>query len=124
MTFLSTVPILSVFLRAPGDPTPAPAPATGGGSQSPFKGIVPDFTIFGAEFTTWWQKLFAGLLAIMLIYTGARLVIALGSMHKARSSQIGGQVDEAKSAVVHAGIAFGGVICFVPLSVAIFFALT
>jgi uncharacterized membrane protein YidH (DUF202 family) len=90
---------------------------------SPFQGIVPDFSIFGAEFTTWWQKLFAGLLALLLIYTGARLAIALGAMHKARNSGVAGQVDEAKSQAVWAGIAFGAVVCFVPITVAIFAAI-
>ena len=109
---------LLIFLAAPEPPPEVPAKGT-----SPFKGIVPNFSIFGAEFTTWWQKLFAGLLALLLIYTGARLAIALSSMHKARSSGMPGQVDEAKSQAVWAGIAFGAVVCFVPLSVAIFTAI-
>lgn len=35
--------------------------------ENPIEGIVPDFTVFGAEFTQWWQKLFGGLWAIALI---------------------------------------------------------
>ena len=31
--------------------------------DNPISGLVPDFNVFGAEFTTWWQKLFAGLWA-------------------------------------------------------------
>lgn len=113
---------LLVFLAAPTVPPAPPAgtPTTG----SPFKGIVPDFTVFGADFDVWWKKLFAGLLALLLIYTGARLAMALGAMHKAKGSSIAGQVDEAKSAAVWAGIAFGAVVCFVPLTVAVFAAIS
>ena len=28
--------------------------------HDPFKGVVPDFTIFGADFNAWWKKLLAG----------------------------------------------------------------
>lgn len=93
-------------------------------ADSPFSGITPDFTVFGAQFTTWWQKMFAGLLALLLVYTGAKLVIALAAMHRARSTGVAGQVDEAKSSATYAGIAFAAVIVFVPITVAIFAAVT
>lgn len=35
--------------------------------QNPIGGLVPDFTIFGAEFTEWWQKLFAAGWALAII---------------------------------------------------------
>jgi hypothetical protein len=95
--------------------------AAAGGS--PFAGIVPLFDIFGSAFTSWWKKLFAGLLAILLIFTGARLVMALAGMHKATDSAVAGQVDAAKSKAGWAAAAFGGVVCFVPLTVAFFTAI-
>jgi len=35
--------------------------------DNPIDGIVPNFGIFGAEFTAWWQKLFAAAWALGLL---------------------------------------------------------
>lgn len=50
--------------------------------ENPIDGVVPDFSIFGAEFTEWWQKLFAGFWAIAIIlalFFLVRAVITMGS---------------------------------------------
>lgn len=38
-----------------------------GAMENPIEGIIPNFSVFGAEFTEWWQKLFGGLWAIAII---------------------------------------------------------
>jgi hypothetical protein len=37
--------------------------------ENPIDGILPDFSIFGTEFTQWWQKVFAALWALALLIT-------------------------------------------------------
>ena len=71
--------------------------------ENPFAGLVPDFTVFGAEFTTWWQKLFVGLWAIAIIIAGAFLILALTQMRRATSNNVPGQADDAKSHALWAG---------------------
>lgn len=48
--------------------------------DNPIDGIVPDFSIFGTEFSEWWQKLFAGLWALALIYSAVNLVLGFAAM--------------------------------------------
>jgi hypothetical protein len=43
--------------------------AAQGSIANPIDGILPDFTIFGTEFTQWWQKIFAALWALALLVT-------------------------------------------------------
>lgn len=71
--------------------------------ENPFADLVPDFTVFGAEFTTWWQKLFVGLWAVLIIVVGAFLAIALTQMRRATNNNVPGQADEAKTHVMWAG---------------------
>lgn len=75
--------------------------------ENPFANLVPDFTIFGTEFTTWWQKLFVGGWALLIIAAGAGLAISLLQMRKATNNSIPGQADEAKSHAMWAGGALG-----------------
>ena len=63
---------------------------------------------FGTAFTSWWQKLFAGLWALAIIAAGAALLIAIVAMRKATNNNIPGQADEAKSHAVWAGAALAG----------------
>ena len=91
------------------DPTPtAPPPAPG--MSNPFAGLVPDFSVFGGDFTTWWQKLFVGLWAICLIVAAVYLLTSLVKLHKATNNNIPGQADEAKTAAMWAGGSLGGVV--------------
>lgn len=50
--------------------------------ENPFPG-VPNFTVFGASFTTWWQKLFAAAWAIGIVISGFYLIVGLVAMAKA-----------------------------------------
>jgi len=87
------------------NPTPAPtAPApVPSGTTNPFSGLIPDFSVFGAEFTAWWQKLFVGMWALAIIAAAAYLLISLVRLHKATNNNIPGQADEAKTAAAWAG---------------------
>ena len=78
--------------------TPTTAPAAPAGLSNPFTGLVPDFSVFGGDFTTWWQKLFVGLWALCLIVAAVYLLTSLVKLHKATNNNIPGQADEAKTA--------------------------
>jgi phosphatidylglycerophosphate synthase len=47
---------------------------------NPLDKIVPDFTIFGAQFTQLWQKLVAGLWGLAIIVAVVYLILGVGSM--------------------------------------------
>lgn len=51
--------------------------------ENPIDGVVPDFSIFGAEFTEWWQKLFAAAWAIAIIIALFFLVRSIITMASA-----------------------------------------
>jgi len=70
---------------------------------NPFSGLVPDFSVFGAEFTTWWQKLFVGGWAAAIIVACVVLLTSFVKLHKATNNNIPGQADEAKTAAMWAG---------------------
>jgi hypothetical protein len=99
------------------EPTPAPAPA---GADNPFAGLTADFSVFGGEFTTWWQKLFVGLWALCLVAAGVYLLVSLVKLHKATNNNIPGQADEAKTAALWAGGALGALAGFAVITGAIF----
>ena len=82
--------------------------------ENPFANLIPDFTVFGAEFTAWWQKLFVALWAILLIGAGAALLVSFLQMRKATNNNIPGQADEAKSHAMWAG---GSVVCLASFGV-------
>lgn len=47
---------------------------------NPLDNIVPNFTIFGAQFTQLWQKLIAGLWGLAIIVAVVYLILGVGSM--------------------------------------------
>lgn len=47
---------------------------------NPLDNIVPNFTIFGTEFTALWQKLIAGLWGLAIIVAVIYLILGVGSM--------------------------------------------
>lgn len=89
-------------------------------AENPFDGLVPDFGIFGAEFTQWWQKLFVGVWAVCIIIAGTYLLIALLGLRRAHSNNMPGQVDEAKGRMMWAGCALAGLVGFAIIMTAIF----
>ena len=52
--------------------------------KDPFKGVVPDFTILGADFNAWWKKLLAGVWALSIVYCAFKLFPAAISVHRNR----------------------------------------
>lgn len=76
--------------------------------DNPINGLVPDFNVFGAEFTTWWQKLFAGLWAAGLIVSIAFLIFGILDLRRATANHVPGQADEAKTKVGWSAAAVGG----------------
>ena len=80
--------------------------------ENPFANLIPDFSVFGAELTTWWQKLFVGLWALLIIAAAAYLAMSLLQIRRATHNSVPGQADEAKTQAVWAGAALGGLVGF------------
>lgn len=78
--------------------------------KNPLDGILPDFAIFGAEFTTIWQKLAAGLWGLGLIIAVGYLAHGILGIASNRSGGHPGQLRESRKEFQNAGIAFGGLI--------------
>lgn len=75
--------------------------------DNPLDGIIPDFSIFGAEFTELWQKILAGIWGIGIIVSVIFLILGLVNMGKGSA---GGNPQEYKTARVQAmwaGISLG-----------------
>lgn len=51
--------------------------------DNPLDGVLPDFTIFGAEFTELWQKILAGIWGIAIIVSIVFLIMGILSMSAA-----------------------------------------
>lgn len=103
---------------APGDGTNPPATTGGGGGgggggfDNPFADLFPDFTLFGTEFTNWWQKLFMALWALLILGAGGYLLYSFLAMRKATNNNIPGQADEAKSHAIWAAASVGCLAAF------------
>lgn len=52
--------------------------------ENPIDGVVPDFTVFGAEFNAWWKKLFGALWAAAIIFALVMLVMAIATMAQSK----------------------------------------
>jgi hypothetical protein len=48
------------------------------GSKNPFDGVVPDFNVFGLQFTQAWQKLLAGIWGIAFVIAAFGAIRAVG----------------------------------------------
>lgn len=88
--------------------------------SNPFEGVVPDFTVFGVEFTAAWQKLLAGVWGLGFVVTGFSAVRAVVSVARTKrggyGTQVAEQTEDAKFAVgafvglTMLGVIVGGVI--------------
>ena len=76
----------------------------------PFNGVVPNADIFGANFTTWWQKLLAGVWAVGLIVCAFKLFPAMASLHAAKRAGMEGGVMTASQDVKLWAFSLGGTI--------------
>ena len=75
--------------------------------ENPLDGVLPDFAIFGAQFTELWQKLLAGIWGIAIVVAIVYLIIGLLSMGKAGGSNPHAY-KEGRGQAIWAGIALGG----------------
>jgi hypothetical protein len=78
------------------------------GVQNPLNGILPDFSIFGAQFTQLWQKLVAGLWAVCIVIAVVYLIIGITSMGKASTSGNPNEYKIGRTQAVWSGISLGG----------------
>jgi len=75
--------------------------------DNPLDGILPNFGIFGVEFTELWQKLIAGLWAIAIILAIAFLVLGITHMAAASSGGNPGAYKDARTQAMWGGISLG-----------------
>ena len=75
--------------------------------DNPLDGIIPDFSIFGAEFTQLWQKLLAGLWGIGIILAIVFLILGIVKMAGASSSGNPNDYKTARTQAMWAGISLG-----------------
>lgn len=77
--------------------------------ENPLNGIVPNFTIFGAEFTAIWQKLAAGLWGLGILIAVGYLGHGVLGIAQNRGGHPG-NLRESKKEAMNAGVALGGLI--------------
>jgi len=77
---------------------------------NPMDGVVPSFTVFGAEFTTLWQKLAAGLWGVGILVAIFYLGRSVLSIAQARQSAHPGALEGAKKDAAHSSLALGGLV--------------
>jgi len=75
--------------------------------DNPLNGILPNFSIFGVEFTSLWQKLVAGIWAIGIILAVVFLVVGVTQMAGASSSGNPAAYKDARTQAMWAGISLG-----------------
>ncbi|MGO1612463.1 pilin [Brevibacterium aurantiacum] len=74
---------------------------------NPVEGVVPDFSIFGAEFTELWQKLLAGVWGIALVIAVLFLIVGIVAMGK-NSDSNPHEYKKGRTQAMWAGISLGG----------------
>lgn len=89
--------------------------------KNPLDGVTPDFSIFGAEFTSLWLKLAAGLWALGLLIAIGYLGHGILAIAQNRNDAHPMALRQAKSEAVNASAALGGLIAL-PVIVTAFFA--
>ncbi len=77
--------------------------------ENPLNNVVPDFTIFGAEYTAIWQKLAAGLWGLGILIAVGYLGHGILGIAQNRGGHPG-NLRESKKEAMNAGIALGGLI--------------
>jgi hypothetical protein len=78
--------------------------------DNPLNNIVPDFTIFGTEYTAIWQKLAAGLWGLGILIAIGYLGHGILGIAQNRGGHPG-NLRESKKEAVNAGVALAGLIC-------------
>jgi hypothetical protein len=75
--------------------------------DNPLDGILPNFSVFGAEFTELWQKLVAAAWGIAIIIAIVFLIINITSMSTATASGNPNEYKTARNSAMYSGIAIG-----------------
>lgn len=76
--------------------------------ENPLDGVLPNFTIFGAEFTALWQKLLAGVWALAIVVSVVFLILGILQMGKASVAQNPQGHKEGRTQAVASAISLGG----------------
>jgi hypothetical protein len=75
--------------------------------ENPLNGILPNFSIFGVEFTQLWQKLVAGIWAIAIILAIVFLIVGVGQMAAASSGGNPSAYKDARTQAMWSGVSLG-----------------
>ncbi|WP_235929034.1 pilin [Marisediminicola senii] len=75
--------------------------------DNPLDGVLPDFSIFGAEFTELWQKLLGGLWAIGIVICVAFFIVGITQMAGASSGGNPTNYKMARNQAMWGGISLG-----------------
>lgn len=75
--------------------------------RNPLDGVLPDFTIFGAEFTSLWQKIVAGAWGIGIILAIVFLIVAVTQMATASSGGNPNDYRNARNQAMWSGVSLG-----------------
>jgi Type IV secretion system pilin len=75
--------------------------------DNPLDGILPDFGIFGVEFTQLWQKLLGGLWGLAIIAAIAFLLIGVTQMAAASTSGNPSAYKDSRNQAMWGGISLG-----------------
>ncbi|WP_228839789.1 hypothetical protein [Nocardia farcinica] len=107
--------VVTTMLLAPGSASAA-VDALGGAEVyakgiNPFEGVVPDFTIFGAEFNNAWRKLLAGIWGLCFVVVGFGCLRAVVEYQSAKKGGYAQSVAEKADAAKTSAIALGALTC-------------
>lgn len=75
--------------------------------DNPLNGLLPNFSVFGVEFTALWQKLLTGIWGIAIVASIAFLLIGIGSMATATAGSNPMEYKVGRTKAIWAGIALG-----------------
>lgn len=75
--------------------------------DNPLEGILPNFSIFGVEFTQLWQKILAGVWGLAIIAAILFLVVGVGQMAAASTGANPSAYKDARNQAMWAAIALG-----------------
>lgn len=73
--------------------------------QNPLDGIIPNFSIFGVEFTEAWQKILAGVWGLAIIGAIIFLILNLVKIASSSASRNPGELAVARTSAIWAAIA-------------------
>lgn len=88
--------------------------------DNPLDGVLPDFSVFGAEFTELWQKILGGIWALGILAAIIFLIVGIAKMAGGSSSGNPQAYKQAQTSVTWAAIALGGLAALAVIVGAVF----